>query len=127
MTEQSKKTILVVDDVPENIDLLLNALNGEYKVLAALNGEGAVKILQGDLVPDLVMTDIMMPGMSGYEVCEYIRSNTDTQNIPVIFVSGTITEEVRATGIGAGGNDFISKPFSVQGIREKLKTILSHE
>jgi len=127
MTEKTKKIILVVDDTPENIDLLHHAFSDEYKVIAAMSGEDAQALLQDGVVPALVFTDINMPGISGYEVCSYIRSNTDIQNTPVIFISGTISDEVLKTGALVRGNGFIQKPFSILELREKANILLNHE
>ena len=125
MVEKAKKIILVVDDISENIDLIHHIFSGEYKVVAAMSGEDALELLQGGLVPALVITDINMPGISGYEVCSYIRSKTGIQNTPVIFISGLFSEELMKVGVLAGGNDFIKKPFSISELREKANILLN--
>jgi len=107
-----KQTILVVDDTPENIDVLFGVFEGKYKVKAALNGVRALKIASSDPAPDLILLDIMMPGMDGYEVIVKLKENPATSNIPVIFVtakSDVIDEE---RGFFLGAVDYITKPIS---------------
>jgi putative two-component system response regulator len=83
----AKPTILVVDDTPENIDLLCEVLDASYRTKIAVNGEKALKIAFSENKPDLILLDIMMPGMSGYEVCQALKANDATRDIPVIFVT----------------------------------------
>ena len=85
--DSQKQTILVVDDTPENIDVLSGILNQEYRVKVALNGERALKIAASDSPPDLILLDVMMPGMDGYEVCRRLKGDEATHDIPVIFVT----------------------------------------
>lgn len=100
-----KPVVLIVDDAPTNIDLLRNMLGDQYKTKGAINGDKALKIAQTQPSPDLILLDILMPGLSGFDVCEALKSNPATQGIPVIFVTGTATEaEVqRAAQLGALG------------------------
>src|ERR1017187_10096627 len=99
----SQQTILVVDDTPENIDLLTEVLNPHYRTRIATNGDKALKIAFSDTPPDLILLDIMMPGISGYEVCEKLKANPDTRGIPVIFVTAMseISDEKKGLELGA--------------------------
>ena len=80
-------SILVVDDTPSNITVLMEILRGDYRVLAATNGEQALKIARGDPPPDLILLDVMMPEMSGHEVCKRLKAESSTRKLPVIFVT----------------------------------------
>ena len=80
-------TILVVDDTPSNIAVLTEILRADYRVLAAINGEQALKIARGEPPPDLILLDVMMPGMSGPEVCQRLKAESSTRKIPVSFVT----------------------------------------
>ncbi len=83
----AQATILVVDDSPENLQVLSAVLKEHYKVKAALNGERALALAQAEPPPDLILLDVMMPGMDGYEVCKRLKGHAATANIPVLFVS----------------------------------------
>ncbi|OFA05805.1 two-component system response regulator [Duganella sp. HH101] len=120
-----KPTILVVDDIPDNIDLLCAVLEDDYRTKIAVNGERALKIANGDSKPDLILLDVMMPGMSGYEVCKALKANPATRDIPVIFVtamSETVDEQL---GLGLGAADYITKPISAPIVLARIKTQLS--
>src|SRR5947209_18392225 len=80
-------TILVVDDTPTNIAVLTEILRGDYRVLAAINGEQALKIAGGDPPPDLILLDVMVPGMTGHEVCQRLKAESRTRKIPAVFVT----------------------------------------
>lgn len=108
----ARQTILVVDDVPENIDVLAGVLRENYKVKAATNGERALKIAQSEPVPDLILLDIMMPGMDGYEVCQQLKADERTKNIPILFVTALSDAADEERGLHLGAVDYISKPFS---------------
>lgn len=113
MHNQEEKTkILVVDDEKANIDVMVGLLSPHYKVVAAKNGEQALKRLEHPPLPDLILLDVMMPGMDGYEVCRRIKQNSATRHIPVIFITGKDHEQDEARGFQAGAVDYITKPFS---------------
>lgn len=103
--------ILIVDDTPENIDILGDVLK-DFKKCAALNGELALKIASGKNKPDLILLDIIMPGMDGFEVCRQLKLNPETHNIPVIFITAKSSVEDEALGLELGAVDFIPKPIS---------------
>jgi putative two-component system response regulator len=119
-----KQTILVVDDAPENIDVLDGILKGDYKIKAALNGERALKIAGSHSPPDLILLDIMMPGMDGYEVCQKLKTNDATRKIPVIFVTAMGETEDESKGFKMGCVDYITKPVSPSLVRARVKTHL---
>jgi len=107
-----KPRILIVDDERFNIKTLTELLHEDYKIMAAKTGEQALKAVQGEILPNLILLDIMMPGMDGYEVCERFKANERTKNIPVIFVTAITEIEDAARGFQAGAVDFIQKPLN---------------
>ena len=122
-----KQTILIVDDSSENIAMLSTILGKEYTVKVALNGEKAIEIAldpEGP-PPDLVLLDVMMPSMSGYEVCQQLKGNTLTRNIPVIFVSALGETIDESKGFDVGGVDYITKPVVATIVRARVKTHLT--
>lgn len=119
----NKSNILIVDDVPANIHALMSILKGSYTITAATSGEKALQLIQ-TAIPDLILLDIMMPSMNGYEVCKRLKENEITSNIPVIFVTSIDSKEGQEEGIKAGGIDFISKPFSKELVLDKVCTHL---
>ncbi len=121
---RGKFNILVVDDVPENIHQLISNISDEYRVTAVDNGSKALEIVLGPTPPDLVLLDILMPEMDGYETCRRIKATERGNHIPVIFLSkvGTSVEKVRGLSIGAA--DFLTKPFDIDEVRARLRTHL---
>ncbi len=117
------KVILLVDDTPENIDVL-NGILGHFKRKIATNGERALKIATGPVPPDLILLDIMMPGMDGYEVCRKLRANDRTKDLPVIFLTAKTAKEDIVKGFEAGGQDYVTKPFDPSELTERVKTQL---
>lgn len=120
-----KQTILVVDDMPDNIELLTEVLNPYYRTKIATNGEKALKIAFSSSKPDLILLDIMMPGISGYDVCQKLKDNPDTRNVPVIFVTAMneVTDEKK--GLEMGAVDYITKPISPAIVLARVKTHLA--
>ena len=123
MIAQAK--ILVVDDIPDNVELLAALLrkNNNYHVSTALNGLDAIEKVQFEK-PDLILLDIVMPGMSGFEVCERVKANEVTQEIPVIFITATNDPFNEAKGFQVGAVDFIIKPISPQTVLARVNTHL---
>ena len=107
-----KPTILVVDDTPDNLTLVSNLLKGDYRVRVAISGEKALKIALSENPPDLILLDVMMPVMDGYEVCEQLRSNALTAHIPIIFLTAKSEVEDERKGLSLGASDYITKPIS---------------
>jgi CheY-like chemotaxis protein len=111
--------VLVVDDVPENIHGLLEVLQHDYQVLVAASGAQAIEMVHGPKPPDLMLLDVMMPGMGGYEVCEYIKSLPLHNRIPIIFVTVATRTEDKLRGFRLGAADYITKPFEVDEVRAR--------
>lgn len=119
------ETLLIVDDTPENIDVLHGILKQEYKIKVASNGEKALQIAQSDPAPDLILLDIMMPGMDGYEVCMRLKANYATANIPVIFVTAKGETADESLGFDIGAVDYITKPVSPPLVQRRVRTHLT--
>jgi len=115
-TTEPKKTVLVVDDAAENIDLLRAILAPLYALKVAINGEKALKIALSDAPPDLILLDIMMPGMDGYEVCRRIKAHATANGIPILFVTSMDDPQDQALGLSLGAADFIAKPFEPEDV-----------
>ena len=115
--DTEKKTILTVDDAPENIDIVKGILVPDYIVKAAINGKMALKIAQSKK-PDLILLDVMMPGMDGFEVCRQLKMNPITRDIPVIFLTGETNPESEAKGLELGAVAFVMKPADPQLLRD---------
>ncbi len=122
---ESQPTVLVVDDVPENIDVLAGILRPEYKVKVSLNGEKALEIAKAGPAPDLILLDIMMPGIDGYEVCRRLKADLTTRRIPVIFVTAKGEVRDEALGFEVGGVDYITKPVSPPIVQARVRTHLA--
>ncbi len=121
----SKSTILIVDDSPENIDVLIGILSDKgYKLKAATNGDKALKIAFSENPPDLILLDIMMPGMNGYDVCRKLKDHPETQSIPVVFISALNATGDIVQGFNSGGADYITKPFQPQEVCARVQTHL---
>ena len=118
-------TVLVVDDTPANLALMVEVLRLEYRTRIAINGEKALELVFGGDPPDLILLDIMMPGLSGYEVCSRIKARADTRDIPIIFVSamGEVEDETR--GLELGGVDYVTKPISPAIVKARIRTHLA--
>src|SRR5277367_6819579 len=121
---KEQKTILIVDDTPINLGVISGALKDTYKTKVATNGEKALAIASGDDKPDLILLDVMMPGMDGYEVCRRLKANPETQNIPVIFLTGQTGTEDETKGFEVGAVDYIHKPFSEAVVKARVRTHL---
>lgn len=115
-------SILIVDDEPRNVQLLCNILNEEkYRFEFATDGEEALEWVDNKLF-DLILLDIMMPGMDGYEVCEKLKSDPGTRHIPVIFLTAKREEEDIKRGFEVGGVDYVTKPFFASELLARIKT-----
>ena len=124
MTDSKKKfTVLAVDDTPENLDVVKGILTPEYIVKVAINGPMALKIAEKQ-APDLILLDIMMPGMNGYEVCRKLKSSAQTSDIPVIFLTAMDQVENKTVGFEAGGTDYVTKPFEMIEVKTRVCSLL---
>ncbi len=117
--------VLVVDDVPENIEVLRGILRGSYRVMAALDGERALEIAAREPRPDIVLLDVMMPGMDGYEVCRRLKADSDCKNIPVIFVTARDEDADQEMGFDAGAVDYIPKPVRHRVVLSRVRAHLA--
>ncbi len=120
-----KSTVLVVDDTPDNLTLMSNLLKDDYKVKIAIGGEKALKIAASDASPDLILLDIMMPGMDGYEVCRRLKLDPKTLDIPVIFLTAKTEVEDEKKGLELGAVDYITKPISPPIVMARVKNHLA--
>jgi len=116
-----KATILVVDDTPDNLILMDSLLKDNYKVKIANGGEKALRIAASESPPDLILLDIMMPGMDGYEVCQRLKRDPRTMNIPVIFLTAKAELEDEKRGLELGAVDYITKPISPPIVMARVK------
>jgi len=124
MEDVSKKIILIVDDVSENIEILGNLLSPNYQIKVALNGFDALLIANGDEQPDLILLDIMMPLMDGYDVCRSLKANPKTKDIPVVFISALTSEIDEYAGLELGAIDYINKLYSPRLVEVRVRNIL---
>jgi PAS domain S-box-containing protein len=124
MNQAPQKKILVVDDQPENIHVLIENLESEYEILYATSGQKALDIAFSDNRPDLILLDIIMPGIDGYEVCRRLKDADITRDIPVIFITSQWEETDETEGIGLGAADYIIKPFRLPVVEARIKAVL---
>jgi len=123
MEDLFDNTILIVDDTPENIDILVELLE-DFDKQIAINGEDALETAWEGNPPDLILLDIMMPEMDGYEVCEKLRANDKTKDIPIIFLTAKTEKDDIVKGFEVGGQDYITKPFDARELMKRVKTQL---
>jgi putative two-component system response regulator len=116
-----KPVVLVVDDAPESIDVLRGVLGSDYQLKAAINGPTALDVAESTR-PDLILLDVMMPGMDGYEVCRRLKSQASTAPIPVIFVTTLSDAPSEERGLSLGAVDYVSKPYVASLVRSRVGT-----
>ena len=121
----NNSVILIVDDTPENVDVLAGVLREHYQIKVALNGPKALKIAQSDPAPALILLDVMMPEMDGYQVCLQLQADERTRRIPVIFVTAQSEVEDEAQGFGLGAVDYITKPVNPAIVLARVRTHLA--
>jgi sigma-B regulation protein RsbU (phosphoserine phosphatase) len=117
-----QKLILIVDDTPLNIGVISGALKDSYKTKVATNGEKALALASAEEKPDLILLDIMMPGMDGYEVCSRLKADPATSEIPVIFLTGQTSAEDETRGFDVGAVDYVHKPFSPAVVKARVRS-----
>jgi len=117
------KSVLVVDDEAINITLLAQILKGRYKVKVAKDGERALKICRAT-APDLVLLDVMMPGIDGFEVCRQLKADAATSEIPVVFVTGKSDESEQQQGMALGAAGYLAKPVDAAMVVERLGALI---
>ena len=122
-----QKMILIVDDVPDNLRLLTGLLKdkwkGEIKLKVALNGEKALTIANKIPRPDVVLLDVMMPGMDGHEVCQHLQSDSATADIPIVFISANVSEKEQQKGIDLGAKAYLTKPIDHNELFRTLESL----
>jgi putative two-component system response regulator len=123
-TERERATILIVDDSPDSVALLSSMLKDSYRVKVAITGEKALSIAMGEDPPDLVLLDIMMPGMDGYEACRRLKDDPGTAGIPVIFLTARAEAIDEEKGLALGAEDYIAKPPSPPIVLARIRTHL---
>ena len=121
---QKRDKILIADDIKSNINILIKVLKDQYDISYVQDGESVLKYVDSRF-PDLILLDILMPGMDGYEVCENLKANEKTKNIPVIFITSKSKDEDEARGFELGAVDYITKPFSFPIVKARVKTHLA--
>ncbi|MCP4022602.1 MAG: diguanylate cyclase [Desulfobacteraceae bacterium] len=119
---EEMKTVLLIDDTPENIQLLVETLKDEYKIMVATSGSEAIDMLKTEEnLPDLILLDILMPDIDGYDVCKWLKNNDRTRSIPVIFVTALAEIMDETKGIKLGAVDYITKPFYPPIIKARVQ------
>ncbi|MES2049156.1 MAG: diguanylate cyclase [Pseudomonadota bacterium] len=116
--------LLIVDDTPANIEILLDALERDYEVTFSTSGLEALQLIAESETPDLILLDVMMPEMDGYEVCRRLKQNPITCEIPIIFVTALNSSESESTGLALGADDYITKPINLEIARLRIKNVL---
>lgn len=119
-----KEKILIVDDTPENIHILMEILKENYSLQAATNGEKALQLAKADPKPDIILLDVIMPGMDGYGVCRSLKTDNQTKDIPVLFLTAKSQTADIVNGFEAGGIDYITKPFNSLELTARIKNHL---
>jgi adenylate cyclase len=122
--ERKTQTVLIVDDAPDNLALMSSLLKDLYRTKVALNGDKALQIAVSQDPPDLILLDVMMPGIDGYEVCRRLKENKTTRDIPVIFLTAKVEAEDEQKGLELGAVDYITKPISPPIVLARVKNHL---
>jgi putative two-component system response regulator len=123
MMDLSSATVMIVDDTVTNVDILVETLGETYNLSVAMDGESALEAI-AEGIPDLILLDIMMPGMDGYEVCEHLKQKDETRSIPIIFLTAMTGEQDEARGLALGAVDYITKPFSPSLVKARVRNQL---
>ena len=120
----AKPTVLVVDDSADSLEVISGLLKGLYQIKVATNGERGLQIARNATPPDLILLDVMMPELSGYEVCMQLKSDPVTRPIPIIFLTALTTAEDERKGLELGAEDYVTKPVSPAILLARVKTHL---
>jgi diguanylate cyclase (GGDEF)-like protein len=122
----SRQRVMIVDDSKENIKILSTLLREEAEILFAMDGETALRKIK-EYPPDIILLDVQMPGMDGHDVCRALKNDPDTENIPVIFITGLGNEDDEEFGLSLGAIDYIAKPFSPSIVQVRVKNHLAFQ
>lgn len=117
---QAQSRVLIVDDAPENLRILSESLRGNYTIMFAKNGQDALRLAGSEPGPDIILLDVIMPEMNGYEVCRRLKESSHTRDIPVMFITAQNEEADEATGLSLGAQDYIKKPFQASLVRNRV-------
>lgn len=123
--EESRRRVLIVDDITENIDVLYNLLKDTYEIYAAKSGHKALELIENGYIPDLILLDVMMPDMDGFEVCRILKSQYRTKKIPIIYVTAKDDEYDENMGFSLGAVDYITKPIKPSVVTARVNTHIS--
>src|SRR4249920_2817025 len=121
---ENRRTLLLVDDTPDNLRVLSGLLRDDYQLRIATSGEKALEAAAKDPAPDLVLLDVTMPGMDGYEVCRRLKGDPRTRDVPVIFLTALTQTEDEAKGFEAGAVDYVHKPITPATVLARVRTHL---
>jgi two-component system sensor histidine kinase/response regulator len=125
LNKQEKNLVLIVDDVPKNLQVLGNILrNRGYNISVATSGEQALNMMD-KILPDLILLDVIMPGIDGFQVCEELKASEKTKDIPVIFLSAKTQTEDIVKGFELGAADYVTKPFIKEELLARVHTLLA--
>lgn len=122
---EGKPRVLIVDDLVDNVDVLAGILDEDYELKVALNGLDALRVANSDPPPDLILLDVMMPDMNGYDVCRVLKENLTTRKIPVIFVTALGETEDESEGFAVGAVDYLTKPVSPPIVQARVRSHLA--
>ena len=122
--EIKPQTVLIVDDEPANISLLNEVLKTDYRIMVAKDGKRALLVAQSNPPPDLILLDIVMPELDGYEVLKRLKADEDTKNIPIIFVTSKDKDQDETKGLEMGAVDYIHKPFNPAVVKARVRAHL---
>jgi len=122
MEDAKKEVVLIVDDAPTNIQTLAGILNDDYTLKVATGGKQALKLVKQEPFPDLILLDVQMPDMNGFDVCKHLKQDEATKNIPVIFVTGNTSDGSEELGLKLGAVDYITKPIRPSIVKARVKT-----
>lgn len=121
-TDSSRPVILTIDDSPENLDIMVGLLRDEYTVKVAVNGATGLRLAAGSPQPELILLDVTMPGIDGYEVCQKLKADPQTRDIPVIFLTSRHELDDEVKGFALGAVDYVTKPFRPEVVRARVRT-----
>lgn len=122
MEQNDRQTVLIVDDEPGNIRILVELLRSDYRTLVATNGDKALQIARAENPPDLILLDVVMPELDGYEICKILKADDRTKKIPIIFITSKDSEEDERKGFEVGAVDYVMKPFRSAIVKARVNT-----